>query len=95
MNIKHYNCFKTDFRPRQGNEGFVCYGKRSNLFRCSISVPVRGMRDLYEDEVIEEKTEKIISVPVRGMRDLYEYICLQRFNSLCISVPVRGMRDLY
>ena len=28
-----------------------------------VSVPVRGMRDLYEDEVIEEKTEKMFPSP--------------------------------
>ena len=36
------------FRPRQGNEGFVYWGRphRGRPQR-GVSVPVRGMRDLY------------------------------------------------
>ena len=35
------------FRPRQGNEGFVCSDSDSGADSDSVSVPVRGMRDLY------------------------------------------------
>ena len=38
-----------------------------------VSVPVRGMRDLYERKPHYEH-QALVSVPVRGMRDLYNKI---------------------
>ena len=36
------------FRPRQGNEGFVSLSMKAlTLLWSMVSVPVRGMRDLY------------------------------------------------
>ena len=36
-----------------------------------VSVPVRGMRDLYFPPAGTSAAETAVSVPVRGMRDLY------------------------
>ena len=38
----------------------------------AVSVPVRGMRDLYILDVVIIPRNKEVSVPVRGMRDLYQ-----------------------
>ena len=60
-----------------------------------VSVPVRGMRDLYKADRGFLPPAGIVSVPVRGMRDLYVATYEMGRSVPSVSVPVRGMRDLY
>ena len=49
------------------------YSQLINLLSSTytVSVPVRGMRDLYLSTLAPLRSASVVSVPVRGMRDLY------------------------
>ena len=61
-----------------------------------VSVPVRGMRDLYDCKKKIAHTVLIGFRPRQGNEGFVfaHFIGLQDHGP-CVSVPVRGMRDLY